>query len=292
MPLLLLFFALLLALQQPETTNFTPENEFTNNCEGPSVGPDGSIYAVNIRQDGTIAHVTPQGRTSVFLTLPEGSVGNGIRFGDRNTFYVADFKKHNVLKVDVRTKQVSVHAHDDTMNQPNDLAITRRGHIYCSDPKWSDSTGRIWLVRPDGRTERVADKLGSTNGIEISPDERTLYVNESFQRNVWAFDLKPDGSLANKRLLIHFDTGGMDGMRCDTRGNLYVTRYGLGQIDVVSPTGKLVRSVKTRGLKTSNIAFGGPDGKTAYVTLQDRKCLETFRTDTPGREWQMMRQFR
>ncbi|RFS16264.1 SMP-30/gluconolactonase/LRE family protein [Emticicia sp. C21] len=273
-------------------SDLTKEGEFTNNCEGPSVDKDGNIYAVNINQDGTIAKISSDGKTAIFLTLPNGSVGNGIRFGAENTFFVADYTQHNVLKVNLKTKQVSVLAHVPSMNQPNDLAIMNNGTIFCSDPNWKESTGQIWKVTQDGKAELLVKDMGTTNGIEVSPDEKTLYVNESVQKNVWAFDITPQGALTNKRLLIKFEDGGMDGMRCDDEGNLYITRHGLGIIDIVSPQGKVIQTVKMKGKLTSNICFGGKDGKTCYVTLQDRKCLETFRSNNPGREWHMMKKFK
>lgn len=276
---------------QVTSSTFTAVSEFTSNCEGPAVDADGNIYAVNFAQDGTIAQINRRGRTSFFITLPKGSTGNGIRFGDANTFYIADFTGHNVLKADLTTRDVTVLAHEPRMNQPNDLAITRSGHLFCSDPNWAESTGQVWHVTPEGKTRLVAEKMGTTNGIEVSPDEKTLYVNESVQRNVWAFDLAPDGSLSNKRLLIKFEDGGMDGMRCDIKGNLYITRHGLGQVAVVSPSGKVISTINTIGKKVSNISFGGRKGKNCYTTLQDRGCLETFKVKTPGREWAMMEEF-
>lgn len=271
--------------------DFSPEHEFTTNCEGPSVDADGMIYAVNYANDGTIAQIDKKGKSSFFITLPKGSTGNGIRFGAMNTFYVADFTAHNVLKVDLITQKVSVHAHEGGMNQPNDLAITASGHIFCSDPNWKTSSGQVWHVAPDGKCTKIAAEMGTTNGIEVSPDEKTLYVNESVQRNVWAFDLSADGRVSNKRLLYKFADGGMDGMRCDAKGNLYITRWGKGEVAVLSSTGQVLRTVVTKGKNVSNICFGGKKGKTCYVTLQDRGCLETFETDTPGREWVMMRAF-
>ncbi|HEV7348786.1 SMP-30/gluconolactonase/LRE family protein [Telluribacter sp.] len=276
---------------QTVTKTFTAEKEFTSNCEGPAVDADGNIYAVNFAQDGTVAQVTPRGRTSFFRTLPKGSTGNGIRFGDATTFYIADFTGHNVLKASVEDREVTVFVHEPRMNQPNDLAITRSGHLFCSDPNWKESTGQVWHVSPEGKARLVAENMGTTNGIEVSPDERTLYVNESVQRNVWAFDLAADGTLSNKRLLIKFDDGGMDGMRCDVAGNLYITRYGKGEVAVVSPQGKVLRTITTIGKNVSNICFGGRKGKTCYITLQDRGCLETFRAKTAGREWAMMKAF-
>ncbi|MBU1823254.1 MAG: SMP-30/gluconolactonase/LRE family protein [Bacteroidetes bacterium] len=282
---------LLIAQPEPATKTFTAESEFTGNCEGPAVDSDGNIYAVNFAQDGTIAQISRRGQTSFFITLPKGSTGNGIRFGDENTFYIADFTGHKILKADLTTREVTVHADEPRMNQPNDLAITRSGHIFCSDPNWKESTGQVWHVAPDGSTRLVAEKMGTTNGIEVSPDEKTLYVNESVQRNVWAFDLAPDGTLSNKRLLLKFDDGGMDGMRCDVAGNLYITRHGLGQVAVVSPQGQVLRTIPTIGKKVSNICFGGRKGKNCYITLQDRGCLETFKVKVPGREWAMMKEY-
>jgi sugar lactone lactonase YvrE len=79
----------------------------------------------------------------------------------------------------------------------------------------------------------------------------------------------------------------MDGMRCDVKGNLYITRFGKGTVVKLSPAGKVLTEIPLTGKKVTNIAFGGSDGKTAYVTLMDQGNLETFRVDEPGREWKM-----
>ena len=105
------------------------------------------------------------------------------------------------------------------------------------------------------------------------------------QRNIWAYDLSADGAISNKRLLTQFPDFGMDGMRCDKVGNLYVTRWGKGTVVKVSPQGVVVVEVAMHGKHTTNIAFGGPDGCTAYVTVADRGNVGMFRVDTPGRSW-------
>lgn len=286
------FFLLIqIAFAQTKSKKFSSEGEFTSNCEGPAVDSDGNVYAVNFARDGTIAIMNGKGNASFFVTLPKGSTGNGIRFADKNTFYVADFTGHNVLKVNLITKDVSVFANEPKMNQPNDLAITATGHIFCSDPNWKEGTGQIWHVSPDGKTRLAAEKMGTTNGIDVSPDEKKLYINESVQRNVWVFDLAPDGTLSNKKLLHQFEDGGMDGMRVDIHGNLYIARHGKGEVAVLSPEGKVIQTIQTIGKKVSNICFGGRNGKTCYITLQDRGCLETFKAKTAGREWAMMKAF-
>ena len=125
--------------------------------------------------------------------------------------------------------------------------------------------------------------MGTTNGIEVSPDEKTLYVNESVQRKVWAFDIDSQGNISNKKLFHQFEDFGMDGMRCDQNGNLYITRHGKGTVVKLSSQGVLIKEIKLKGKKPSNIAFGGKDGRTAYITLQDRGYIESFRVEVPGR---------
>jgi sugar lactone lactonase YvrE len=265
---------------------FTPPGGFTSGIEGPACDRQGNLYVVNYQSEGTIGKVTPQGACSVFVELPQGSIGNGIRFHSQGFMLVADYTNHNVLRIDMQTREIGVYAHQAAMNQPNDLAIGANDLVYASDPNWKAGTGQLWRVERDGSTALLETGMGTTNGIEVSPDEKTLYVNETVQRNVWAYDLSPEGEISNKRLLIQFPDFGMDGMRCDVEGNLYITRYGKGTIAQVSPAGRLLREVKLTGQKPSNIAFGGPDGRTCYVTLQDQGNLETFCVERPGRAWQ------
>jgi len=231
--------------------------------------------------------IRPSGQGSIFLELPNKSVGNGIRFNSKGEMLIADYTNHNILKVDMASKQVTVFAHEDSMSQPNDIAIDSKDRVYASDPNWKAGTGRIWTIGTDGKMTLLEGNMGTTNGIEVSPDDKRLYINESVQRQVWVYDLSDDGKISNKRLLIQFPDFGMDGMRCDTKGNLYICRYGKGTIAKVSPDGQLLTEITLVAKKPSNIAFGGNDGRTAFVTLQDAGNIESFRVETPGREWAM-----
>jgi len=266
---------------------FTDPNGFTSGIEGPACDKDGNLYAVNYERQHTIGKVTPDGKCSVFLELPNGSIGNGIRFNSKGDMLIADYTNHNILKVDMKTLNISVYAHEPTMNQPNDIAIGANDIVYASDPNWSKSTGQIWRIDTDGKVTLLETNMGTTNGIEVSPDEKTLYVNESVQRNIWAYDLSPKGEISNKRLLIQFPDFGLDGMRCDVDGNLYVTRYGKGTVAKISPKGEVLLEVQLTGKSCSNVAFGGKDGRTCYVTIADRGNVEYFRTDKPGRCWKL-----
>ena len=266
-------------------TPLTEVGSFTTGVEGPACDANGNVYAVNFATRQTIGRVSPEGKAEVFLTLPGGSVGNGIRFGRGGVMYVADYVGHNVLRIDLMTKAVSVHAHAPEMNQPNDLAITPDGTIYASDPNWKNKTGQIWCVSIDGTVTCVATGMGTTNGIETSPDGKTLYVNETAQRKVWAFAIAADGAIKDQRLIKQFPDHGLDGMRCDVDGNLYITRHGKGTVVKMSPQGDVLREIAVLGTSPTNICFGGPDGRSAYVTEAEQRRIVQFRVDRPGWEW-------
>jgi gluconolactonase len=289
-PLKLALLVLVVAapLTLAQTTDYVADNVFTQGIEGPAVDAQGNLYAVSLGQDGTIGIVDKKDNAQLFVTLPDGSTGNGIRFDRKGVMFVADYSAHNVLKIDTKTKTISVHAHSDKMNQPNDIAIAKSGVIYASDPNWKDNTGNLWKVSVDGTVSLLEADMGTTNGIEVSADEKHLYVNESVQRKIWKYDLDATtGNVNNKRLLIEFPDHGLDGMRCDVDGNLYIARYAAGEVVVVSPHGTLIERIKLKGQKPTNVAFGGVDGKTVYVTVQDRGAVETFTTSRAGREWLM-----
>jgi sugar lactone lactonase YvrE len=268
-----------------QAVDYVYVGEYTTGLEGPAVDLDGNLYFVNPLHKGSIGKVDTDGNFSLFIDhLPKGSTANGIRFGKNEKMFLADYTGHNVLAIDLKTKGVSIYAHDSLANQPNDLAICCDDRLFASDPNWKNSTGNIWKVE-DGRFYLLSENMGTTNGIEVSPDKKTLYVNESVQRNVWAFDLDSNGNISNKRLFHKFEDFGMDGMRCDVDGNLYITRHGKGTVVKLSNKGVLLKEIIMKGKKPSNIAFGGKDGKTAYVTLQDRVYIEKFQVESPGRSF-------
>lgn len=266
-----------------KVSDHTAENLFTAGIEGPAFDESGNLYVVNFGKEGTIGVVRPDGSAELFVTLPEGSTANGIKFDSKGDMFLADYSAHNVLRVDMKSRKVSVYAHDDRFNQPNDIIVNRKDQFYASDPNWRASTGQLWRIDKGGKVVLLASGMGTTNGIALSPDEKTLYVNESVQRKIWAFDVDDAGDIANKRLFAEFPDFGFDGMACDSQGNLYVTRHGKGTVAILSPQGKTIREVQLKGKKCSNLVFGGKDGKTVYVTMQDRGGIEKFRAEHAGK---------
>jgi sugar lactone lactonase YvrE len=285
--LLLPFTAQSLPAQQLyKTKDLTAENMFSSNIEGPNFDKAGNLYIVNFQHDGTIGKIDPRnGNGEIFVTLPDSSVANGVHFNSKGAMFLPDFKGHNILTVDMDTKKVGVYVHSTKFNQPNDLCINRKDQIFVSDPKWADNSGQIWRVDANRTPILLETNMGTTNGIELSPDEKTLYVNESVQRKIWKYKVDAAGNISGKDLFAEFPDFGFDGMKCDKAGNLYVARWGKGVIAVLSPAGTLMREIPLKGKQCSNLVFGGPDGKTVYVTLQDRKAVETFRVPIPGKKF-------
>ncbi|WP_105103113.1 SMP-30/gluconolactonase/LRE family protein [Microbulbifer pacificus] len=259
-----------------QTTDWMPEGSFTNGVEGPVVGPDGNLYAVNFAREGTIGRVTGKGKGEVWLQLPDGSTGNSIRFHD-GLMYVADYTGHNVLQIEPSSRKILRKYHNPQMHQPNDITIAGNGTIYASDPDWASNSGQLWRISPEGEFTLLEEDMGTTNGIELSPDGEKLYLNESVQRRVWVYDVQDNGDVANKKLLMEFDDFGLDGMQTDSEGNLYIARYGAGVVLKVSPAGEVLSTVHLKGQHPTNVALSS-DGETGYATMQKRGAIEQFST--------------
>jgi sugar lactone lactonase YvrE len=274
-----------------QSRQITPAGEYTFGIEGPAVDAKGNLYVVNFGKPGTIGKL-PVGasQSELFAVLPEGSIGNAIRFDRDGRMYVADYKKHNIFLVSPDGKQVETYFHSDDFNQPNDLTVAADGTIYASDPRWKKHDGQIWRIAKsaDGNVvgeKMTADrKMSTTNGIDLSPDGKTLYVGESDTREIWSYRI--DGTrLLSPRLVTRFADFDIDGLRTDISGNLYVARILKGTIAVLSPTGKLQREIGLKAKEPTNLAFGGNDGKTVFVTQRQGGFVESFRAERPGREF-------
>ena len=183
--------AVFLSLGQADESLFvaeplTEKGQFTTGIEGPACDAKGNVLAVNFGRQGTIGRVTADGKGEIFVELKGESIGNGIRFDRQGVMYVADYVNHSVLRIDPKTRELTTHAHEEGMSQPNDLAIGPDGTLYASDPNWGNGSGQLWRIDRNGKVSKLAGDMGTTNGIEVSPNGKTLYVNESKQRNVWA----------------------------------------------------------------------------------------------------------
>ena len=279
--------------QQPlfQSRPITPAGEYTFGIEGPAVDSKGNLYVVNFGKAGTIGRLANgASQSELFAVLPEGSVGVAIRFDRQGRMFVADYKKHTIFLVSADGGTVEPYFHSDDFNQPNDMTVSTDGTLYASDPHWKHHDGQIWRVTrsADGTVtgeKMVAERrMSTTNGIDLSPDGRTLYVGESDTREIWSYRI--DGArLTAATLVKRFDDFDIDGLRTDTSGHLFVARILKGTIAELTPDGKVLREIKLSAREPTNLAFGGDDGKTVFVTQRQGGLIESFRTDSPGREY-------
>lgn len=173
------------------------------------------------------------------------------------------------------------------LNSPNDVVVKSDGTIYFSDPPYGiqpeereQPCNGLYRIQLDGTLELLVDDFDRPNGMAFSPDESILYVDDSPRRHVRAFDVLPDGRLANSRIfadLDHPQPGSPDGMKLDVEGNLYVT--GATGVWVYTPAGEHL-GVIAMPERPANCAWGDADRQTLYITA--RTGLYKIRTNIPG----------
>jgi sugar lactone lactonase YvrE len=183
-------------------------------------------------------------------------------------------------------------------NRFNDGYVDAGGNLWFGsmDDGQAQPTGALYRLDRHGKLSRADDGYIITNGPAISPDGRTLYHTDTPLRRVYAFDLREDGSLANKRVFIQFPEGSRpDGMAVDSEGDVWIALFGAGRIERYSPAGTLVGAVHFPCSNITKLAFGGDDLRTAYVTtawkglLAEQRAAQplagglfSFGVDTPG----------
>jgi sugar lactone lactonase YvrE len=173
------------------------------------------------------------------------------------------------------------------LNSPNDVVVKSDGTIYFTDPPYGIAPEEreqpwngVYRILPDGTVELLVDDFDRPNGLAFSPDETILYIDDSPRRHVRAFDVLPDGRLANSRIFADMDhpqPGSPDGMKVDVAGNLYVT--GATGVWVFEPDGTWLGVIATPE-RPANCAWGDADRQTLYITA--RTSLYRIRTRVPG----------
>jgi sugar lactone lactonase YvrE len=183
-------------------------------------------------------------------------------------------------------------------NRFNDGHVDAGGNLWFGsmDDAQAAPTGALYRLDRNGSLARLDDGYFITNGPAISPDGKTLYHTDTPLRRVYAFDLRPDGALAGKRVFLQLPEGSRpDGMAVDSEGCLWIALFGAGRIERYTPAGRLVGSVHFPCTNITKLAFGGDDLRTAYVTTAWKGLspaqraqqplaggLFAFRVETPG----------
>ena len=269
------------ALVKPgEPERIATDLEFT---EGPVWYPDGYLLFSDI-PGNTIYKWTPDGVVETFRS-PSGH-SNGLTFDRQGRLIACEHSNRRVTRTELDGTIVTLADKYDgkRLNSPNDAVVKSDGSIYFTDPPYGLDNFTAWKelnfdgvyrITPDGELLLLVDDFERPNGLAFSPDETTLYVNDTLRKHIRAFDVGMDGSISNGRVLIEMEEpepGGPDGMKVDSQGNIYCT--GPGGIWVIAPGGKRLGRMAIPELP-ANFAWGDADWKTLYIAARSSiYCLQ------------------
>ncbi len=241
-------------------------------AEGPAVDAKGNLYFTDQPND-RILEWSADGKLSTFLQ-PAGR-SNGMAFARDGTLIACADEKNELWSIS-KAGKVTVIAHDyagKPLNGPNDVWVHPDGSLYFTDPYyqrpwWSHTVPpqdgqHVYRLSADRKAlTRVTDDLEQPNGIVGTPDGKTLYVSDLKAGKTYAYDVRPNGSLARKRLHCAL---GSDGMTLDEDGNLYLTGKG-GGVHVFDKAGAEIQVFETHEEWSGNVAFAGRDHRTLFIT--------------------------
>ena len=288
----------------PEMRVLATDLEFP---EGPVAMPDGSVVLVEIRGQ-RLTRVWPDGRKEVVAKIPGGP--NGAALGPDGKIYVCNnggfswiptrrmlmpgppapdqYIGGSIQRVDLQSGKIETVVDacgDQPLKGPNDLVFDRHGGLWFSDlgkRRARDmDVGAFYYIKP-GMKEIVEGVFGlmPANGIGLSPDETIVYVAETPTARLWAFDLSAPGTVKPREVIYRGERGRpvaglggyqmFDSLALEASGNVCVATLISGCISVIAPDGSIVEQVPTGDRVTTNIAFGGPVLKTAYITLSGK----------------------
>jgi len=255
--------------------------------EGPSFDRDGNLYIVDIPW-GRVFKVSPSGNFDVVAEY-DGEP-NGLKIHKDGRIFIADYK-NGVMRLDPATGAVTPHCDRyrvEGLKGVNDLTFASNGDMYFTDQGLTglhDPTGRVFRLRPDGHMDLLVNNGPSPNGIVLDPSETWLLVAMTRANAVWRMPLLPDGGTTKVGAFVYLMGGsGPDGLAMDSQGNLVVCHAGNGSVWIFSPIGQPLYRIKScRGNFPTNIAYGGPENRTVFITESDTGTILRAELPVPGR---------
>lgn len=250
--------------------------------EGPVWSRQGFLLFSDV-PNNRIRQYVPGERSTVFREDSHGSNGN--TFDAQGRLYTCESRTRRVTRTD-KKGNIEVLAEKwegKRLNAPNDIVVRKDGHVYFTDPAFGNQADTreldfygVYHITPKGQVNLALKAAGRPNGIALSFNGRTLYVANSDDRNVRAYDVDRNGEVSNEHVLISGIDGVPDGIKVDEKGNIYVTAKGVA---VYNSQGKHLTTIQISETP-ANCAFGDPDFQTLYVTA--RTSLYRVRLDVKG----------
>jgi gluconolactonase len=247
--------------------------------EGPAFDRDGNLYCVDLAH-GRIFRISPGGEWEVFAEY-EGKP-NGLKIHRDGRIFVAD-GQHGIVSFDPHSGKRMPIVGD--LAGPNDLMFADNGDLYFTDPEGShlgNQVGRVLRLRAKGAVDVLMQGLPYPNGLVLTPNQSELLVALTHSLQIVRFALHTQ----RWRAFIQLSGGlsGPDGMAIDEAGNLAVVHAGFGTVWLFSPLGEPLARVRScAGIRTTNVAYGGADMRTLYITEAEAGVILTARMEVPGR---------
>lgn len=254
--------------------------------EGPSFDRDGNLYFVDI-PFGRIFRLAPSGTCD--LVAEYDGWPNGLKIHRDGRIFICDYKR-GLLLLDPKkgaVEPIIASRHSEAFKGLNDLIFAKNGDCYFTDQGQTgmhDPSGRVYRLAADGRVDCLLTNVPSPNGVVMNLAENRLFVAVTRQNAVWRVPLQADGSVSKVGTYIQLSGGsaGPDGMAIDEKGGLIVCHVGIGvwRFDDHGVPTHLVQPAE--GAHTTNIAFGGPERRTMYITESDSGTIQTVEMPFAG----------
>jgi gluconolactonase len=238
--------------------------------EGPAWSREGFLLFSDIPNDKIMKYV-PGEKPTVFRDSSNGANGNC--FDAQGRFYTCESRTRRVVRMDKKgDMQVLAEKWEGKrLNAPNDIVARKDGHVYFTDPAFGNQADTreldfygVYHIAPKGELRLIARPAGRPNGIAFSPNGHVLYVANSDEHNVRAYDVDRAGEVSNERVAIAGVDGVPDGIRVDEKGNIYVAA---NRVAVYDAQGKLLETIGVPEIP-ANCAFGDSDVETLYITAR------------------------
>ncbi len=255
--------------------------------EGPSFDRDGTLYCVDL-VTGRVYTVSSSGEFNIVAQYDGWP--NGLKIHKDGRIFIADYK-NGIMVLDPATGKVTPYlerANLERFKAVNDLFFGANGDLYFTDQGLTglhDPSGRVFRARPDGRVTCLIDTVPSPNGLVMNLDETALFVAVTRGNCVWRLPFTHDGNVTKVGVHVQLSGGnGPDGLALDEQGGLLITHVGFGAVWVNDARGEpRYRINSCMGQHTTNIAFGGSDRNTLYITESGSATILKAKLDVAGK---------
>jgi gluconolactonase len=255
--------------------------------EGPSFDRQGRLYVTDI-PFGRIFRISLAGEWE--LVAEYDGWPNGLKIHRDGRIFITDYKR-GIMLLDPESGAVTPFletAASESFKGVNDLVFAANGDLYFTDQGQTglhDATGRIYRVTPEGRLTRLLDTIPSPNGIVIDPDMTHLLIAVTRAQQIWRIPLNDSGITTKVGVFaqLHGGLGGPDGLALDAEGGLLIAHTGFGSVWRLSRTAEpLLRIRSCAGISTTNLAFGGPQGRDIFITESQTGSVLCAKLDVAG----------